>query len=147
MLVYRVGTWRKEMVPKITKSKMYSLVLALCKLHHFCIPCNFQVPQTARNIWVNCVIGSGLLIPRVDNPSALYAYHLVVQNRLVRLLGGGQYACYQDDWKQEASNQHDNLPYTCKIEYIELEQCARPSTHACWMHKSLFAKQRKRTSW
>ena len=59
---------RKPMPVNLTVGKISSLVLALCKLHNFCIDknCEDVVCPTAGDI-ANITMDGGLFLPRMDN--------------------------------------------------------------------------------
>ncbi len=108
--VYPWGILRKPICSNITIRKTCSLVLALCKLHNFCKSRNVSVPQTAENDVTNIVNAGGLLLPRMDNQTALWAYD-DVQDRLVALLDGGHQNYNQDDRRGQVFSRHNDLPY------------------------------------
>lgn len=126
MLVHRWGILRKPMGPNIAIHKVSSLVLALCKLHNYCKSRHISVPQTAEGDVTNIMNDGGLLLPRMDNQAATWAYDNI-QDRLVGLLDGGHHIDDQTDGTRRAYRRHDDLPCKTMLEYIELQGFERPS--------------------
>ena len=68
ILVHRWGILRKPMPPNILVQKISSLVLALCKLHNFCIDnatLGIECPEDSDIL--NIAMEGGLFLPRMDN--------------------------------------------------------------------------------
>eukprot|EP00956_Cyclotella_meneghiniana_P023471 scaffold45715_cov37-Cyclotella_meneghiniana.AAC.2 len=62
------GILRKPMPVNITMQKISSLVLALCKLHNFCIDnASVGVERRDETDILNIAVEGGLFLPRMDN--------------------------------------------------------------------------------
>ena len=95
MLVHRWGILRKPIPMNITVQKTTHLVLALCKLHNYCLSGNdICIEQPCTSDVSNIVSEGGLYLPRMDSKcDAQWEYDLDVQSkdRLADLLDGGQH--------------------------------------------------------
>ena len=102
MLVHRWGMLRKPIPMNITVSKTSRLVLALCKLHNFCIDnrdTQVERPQFADAS--NIVLEGGFALPRMDGQGEIWEYEMSESNpdRVSHLLDGG---CHRDDHTRAA---------------------------------------------
>ena len=72
MLVHRWGILRKPMPVNLTVHKISSLVLALCKLHNFCIDNGSDAVEGPSEMdLVNITMEGGLFMPRLDSSGAI----------------------------------------------------------------------------
>ena len=101
ILVHRWGIMRKPMPVNLTVGKISSLVLALCKLHNYCIDKSVDVYCPIPGDIANIAMEGGLFLPRMDNntdtswdPSS---------DRLNELLDGGQ---HMDDHTESQRRQY-----------------------------------------
>ena len=102
ILVHRWGMLRKPMPVNLTIGKISSLVLALCKLHNFCIDknCEDVVCPTAGDI-ANITLDGGLFLPCMDNNGG--AIWDPTTGRLDALLDGG---AHMDDHTETQRRQY-----------------------------------------
>eukprot|EP00804_Cyclotella_cryptica_P017177 CCRYP_013117-RA/>CCRYP_013117-RA protein AED:0.25 eAED:0.25 QI:0/-1/0/1/-1/0/1/0/208 len=68
ILVHRWGIMHKPMPVNISVKKISSLVLALCKLHNFCIDnASVGVARPDEGDILNIAVNGGIFLPRMDN--------------------------------------------------------------------------------
>mmetsp|Transcript_4688 Transcript_4688/g.7094 ORF Transcript_4688/g.7094 Transcript_4688/m.7094 type:complete len:174 (-) Transcript_4688:241-762(-) len=68
MLVHRFGILRKAFPVNVSISKTNSAVLALCKLHNFCIDSNHEeIGPADIGDTGNIMMEGGMVLPRIDN--------------------------------------------------------------------------------
>lgn len=103
ILVHRWGMLRKPMPVNLEVRKISSLVLALCKLHNYCIDkrCE-EVDAPSDSDLFNIAMDGGLFLPRMDNSrNAFWEYSN--EDRLDALLDGG---AHMDDHTQAQRRQY-----------------------------------------
>ena len=94
MLVHRFGILRKAIPRNIDVFKTNCLVLALCKLHNFCIDQDDCIDFTDKKDLSNIMKEGGMYRPRIDDDGeAAWAYHfdLSSSDRVSDLLDGGDH--------------------------------------------------------
>lgn len=92
MLVHRFGILRKAFPVNVSISKTNSAVLALCKLHNFCIDSNHEeIGPADIGDTGNIMMEGGMILPRIDNVGDYYWDYDTDQDRLDELLDGGDH--------------------------------------------------------
>ena len=92
MLVHRFGILRKAIPMNIEVAKTNSLVLALCKLHNFCIDhSDHMIEQSYRKDATSILMDDGLYCPRIDDDIDDPWEYDNVQDRVNGLLDGGHH--------------------------------------------------------
>jgi hypothetical protein len=112
--------------------KTTSLVLALCKLHNFCIAQrDIQIEQThSSDIGTIVVINGGLYLPRVDacgDVSWEYDVRINSLDRLTALMDGGD---HRDDHTQNARRKfrrNTDLPCFTILQVVKNNNYQRPA--------------------
>ena len=99
ILVHRFGILRKPIPMGIDIQKTTSLVLAICKLHNFCIEQNdCDLDSAYRGDVSNIMREGGMYRPKIDDDGeAVWTYDLD-EDRVNELLDGGE---HQDDHARE----------------------------------------------
>ena len=101
MLVHRFGMLRKPFPVNISVSKVNAAMLALCKLHNFCIDSNRDevFPADMQDAG-NIMMDGGMALPRIDNDCDDYFWQYDgEEDRVDALLDGGEHF---DDINREA---------------------------------------------
>ena len=132
LLVHRWGILRKPIAVNISVQKTTSLVLALCKLHNFCIAQrDIQIEQThSSDIGTIVVINGGLYLPRVDacgDASWEYDVRNNSLDRLTALMDGGD---HRDDHTQNARRKfrrNTDLPCFTILQVVKNNNYQRPA--------------------
>ena len=89
--MHRWSMLHEPMPVNFTVQKISSLVLALCKLHNFCIDnSSDEVDQPYVTNIVNIIMKGGLFPPRLDHSSA-YFWQCDSENKLDSFLDGGDH--------------------------------------------------------
>ena len=108
----------------VTVKQSTSLVLALCKLHNFCIACtdedkdNIDKPyQPTEEDGFNIFEDGGLLLPRMDKNTGEWDYQSST-DRVTALLDGGEH--FQEYNDRRPFNLDENLP--CQLLFNEVEE-------------------------
>eukprot|EP00970_Alexandrium_tamarense_P016091 scaffold6106_cov134-Alexandrium_tamarense.AAC.2 len=97
MLVHRFGMLRKAWPVNVSISKTNSAILALCKLHNFCIESNSGNDISTADVRdsSNIMMDGGVLLPRIDrvdgdDDTVRWMYD-DAEDRLNALLDGGEH--------------------------------------------------------
>jgi hypothetical protein len=103
ILVHRWGMLRKPMPVNLEVRKISSCVLALCKLHNYCIDKRCEEVKAPSDLDLfNIVMDGGLFLPRMDNScNAFWEYSN--EDRLDALLDDG---AHMDDHTQAQRRQY-----------------------------------------
>jgi hypothetical protein len=138
MLVHRWGMLRKPLPVNVSVGKISSLVLALCKLHNYCIDqsCVDLDCPSAHDV-ANIAMSGGLHLPRMDkNGDAYWSYDLSGGlDRLDDLLDGGY---HMDDHTRSQRRQYrheTDLPCHELLNYVTLMDYQRPDISRQRMQK------------
>jgi hypothetical protein len=93
MLVHRFGILRKPFPVNVSVGKINAAVLALCKLHNFCIDSQHEEISSADICDSgNIMMDGGMFLPRIDNNEGDYYWDYdAEQDRLDGLLDGGEH--------------------------------------------------------
>ncbi|KAL7475863.1 hypothetical protein ACHAW6_001761 [Cyclotella cf. meneghiniana] len=92
ILVHQWGVLRKQMSVNIKVQKISTLVLALCKVHNFCIDnSSEEVGRPSETDIVDSTMDGGLFLPRLDHSSAYFCQCDSENDRLDSLLDGGDH--------------------------------------------------------
>jgi hypothetical protein len=93
MLVHRFGILRKPFPVNVSVGKINAAVLALCKLHNFCIDSQHEEISSADICDSgNIMMDGGMVLPRIDNNEGDYYWDYdAEQDRLDGLLDGGEH--------------------------------------------------------
>lgn len=104
ILVHRWGMLRKPMPVNMSVGKISSLVLALCKLHNFCIDkrCEDVESPTESDV-ANITLDGGIFLPRMDNNRNAFWEYSAAEDRLDDLLDGGH---HMDDHTETQRRQY-----------------------------------------
>jgi hypothetical protein len=104
ILVHRWGMLRKPMPVNMSVGKISSLVLALCKLHNFCIDkrCEDVESPTESDV-ANITLDGGIFLPRMDNNRNAFWEYSAAEDRLDDLLDGG---LHMDDHTETQRRQY-----------------------------------------
>jgi hypothetical protein len=128
ILVHRWGMLQKPMI-NVGVGKISSLVLALCKLHNFCIDqsCDNLDSPSVQDI-ANIAINGGLHLPRMDNNEGAYWSYDASGglDRLNDLLDGG---FHMDDHTCSQRRQYrykTDLPCHSILNYVTMMDYQRP---------------------
>ena len=135
ILVHRWGIMRKPMPVNLSVKKISSLVLAVCKLHNFCIDnASIGVPHPDDEDILNIAVDGGIFLPRMDNnrefvwecDSNVYSHN----DRLNDLLDGG---AHMDDHTRGQRRQYKadrDLPCFHILSYFEEHALEHPAYSA-----------------
>lgn len=135
VLVHRWGVLRKPMPVNLSVLKISSMVLALGKLHNFCIDhgCEEMESPSARDV-MNITMDGGLFFPRMDNRRDAvweYDYNINSADRMDDLLDGGEHT-EDHTTAQRRKYRHDKdlpchriLADVCKHDYERPEPSRR----------------------
>ena len=140
ILVHRWGMLRKPIAVNIPIHKITSLVLALCKLHNFCIDHGSEsVDSPTSNDITNITLGGGLFLPRMDKNKEFYwecdDNPLSQKDRLDELLDGGN---HMDDHTRNHRRKyrfdqdlpcHKILQHVIKYDYRRPALCVDEQRH------------------
>ena len=92
MLVHRFGILRKAFPVNVSISKTNSAVLALCKLHNFCIDSNHEeIGPADIGDTGNIMMEGGMVLPRIDNVGDYFWDYDTDHDRLDEVLDGGDH--------------------------------------------------------
>jgi hypothetical protein len=129
ILVHRWGILRKPMPVNISVGKISSLVLALCKLHNFCIDqsCDNLDSPSVQDI-ANIAMNGGLHLPCMDNNGGAYWSYDASGglDRLNNLLDGG---FHMDDHTRNQRRQYryeTDLPCHLLLNHVMMMDYHRP---------------------
>ena len=129
ILVHRWGMLRKPMPINVGVGKISSLLLALCKLHNFCIDqsCDNLDSPSVHDI-ANIAMNGGLHLPRMDNNGGAYWSYDASGglDRLNDLLDGG---FHMDDHTRSQRRQYrrqTDLPCHSILNYVRMMDYQRP---------------------
>ena len=131
ILVHRWGILRKPMPVNLTVQKISSMVLALCKLHNFCIEKSNEVIDCPddRDI-ANITMEGGLFLPRMDNnKDAFWECDYNAQShgdRLDGLLDGGAHMDDHTMYQRRKYRADTDLPCHKILQYCERLNLQRP---------------------
>lgn len=131
ILVHRWGILRKPMPVNLTVQKISSLVLALCKLHNFCIDTSGNgVDSPEESDIANIAMEGGLFLPRMDNnKEAFWEYDTNVYSqtdRLNELLDGGAHMDDHTRCDRRRYRSDKDLPCHRILEYCMENDLQRP---------------------
>ena len=131
ILVHRWGILRKPMAVNLTVQKISSMVLALCKLHNFCIEkCSDAVDCPDDRDISNISLQGGLFLPRMDNnKNAFWECDLNVatqHDRLDGLLDGGAHMDDHTMSQRRVYRAETDLPCHRILSYCEALNLERP---------------------
>lgn len=111
MLVHRFGILRKAIPMNIEVSKTNSLVLALCKLHNFCIDhSDGMIERSYYKDATNIIRDGGMFSSRFDGDSDDQWEYDTVNDRLDDLLDGGQHTQDHSRGDRRRHRRTPNLP-------------------------------------
>lgn len=126
ILVHRWGILRKPMPCNFKIAKISSLVLALCKLHNFCIDHqDGNIPATSFSDSFHIVMDGGLNLTNIDTTDP-NNYNYQTLDRINELLDGGMHlddGSYKD---MRRSREQDELPVSKMLNDIESDGYKRP---------------------
>ena len=131
ILVHRWGLLRKPIPVNISVSKSASLVLALCKLHNFCIACTDEDKvdkpcQASIDDVASICREGGLLLPRIDRISGEWIYDSSL-DRMDALLDGGEHMeDHNQDDRRRTYRRLEDLPYKKLYDEVVLNDYRRP---------------------
>lgn len=128
MLVHRFGMLRKAFPMGVSISNTNSAILALCKLHNFCIESNSgdDIGVTELGDASNIMVEGGMSLPRIDGDDAVdNVWRYEAADRLDDLLDGGD---HMDDHSADDRRRYRNyfLPRQMIHQHIELNGFRRP---------------------
>ena len=130
ILVHRFGLLRKPIPVNISVQKTTSLVLALCKLHNFCInQHDSDIPSASQADVANILKEGGIYRPRLDDDGeATWSYDFQEDSfdRLTGLLDGG---AHQDDHARSERRKYKrnkHLPCFAILEEVREKGHRRP---------------------
>lgn len=126
MLVHRFGILRKPIPMNITIKKTTALVLALCKLHNFCITQADQIAQPYERDNANISNGGGINLPRIDDNETWRYDHVGGCDRLNSLLDGGQHMEDHSRESRRSCRYTEHLPADIMLAKIEDHGYQRP---------------------
>jgi hypothetical protein len=126
-LVHRWGILRKPIPMNIGVDKTMHLVLALCKLHNYCIDERDVLVHTALEDVRAIFLSGGLLLPRIDGDGdATWSYH-EQDDRVTGLLDAGDHG---EDYNRQQQNskfrRNDHLPYKLLLSHVTQNKFTRP---------------------
>jgi len=131
MLVHRFGILRKPFPMNVSITKTNSAVLALCKLHNFCIETNgdddliFSADQRDAS---NIMLDGGMVLPRIDAAGGHFWQYDEEDDRLNAFLDGGDHT---DDHTPAARRRYYrhgvDLPYQQIHNYVRENHIRRPA--------------------
>lgn len=134
ILVHRWGILRKAIPCNIPVNKTMSLVMALCKLHNFCIgesgdaATTTLAPPSTEDFGNITIREGGLFLPRMDGNTGVWSYS--ANDRLSDLLDGGD---HQEDHRAEDRrarriyNRGIDMPNAMMLSHVTLNRYTRPS--------------------
>jgi hypothetical protein len=132
ILVHRWGLLRRAMPVNISLMKTIALVVALCKLHNFCIDANEKLDEPAKDDEEDIVLHSGIILPAFQpmpqseetDVSTEFVY-VPERDRLNQLLDGGEHA---DDHNRYTMDNRsvDQFPNKIMLQLIESQGFQRP---------------------
>ena len=108
--------------------KTMHLVLALCKLHNYCIDERDVLVHTALEDVRAIFLSGGLLLPRIDGDGddATWSYH-EQDDRLTGLLDAGDHG---EDYNRQQQNskfwRNEHLPYKLLLRHVTQNKFTRP---------------------
>ncbi|KAL9191554.1 hypothetical protein ACHAXT_001260 [Thalassiosira profunda] len=112
ILVHRFGLLRKPIPMNIDVHKTNSLVLALCKLHIFCIEQNCELLPAHQSDVTNIVLREGgMYRPRIDDDGEARWSYDESQDRVAGLLDGGQHCDDHTTESRRRFRRNDDLPH------------------------------------
>lgn len=135
MLVHRWGMLRKPMPVNFTVRKISSLVLALCKLHNYCIDNGSDsVDSPSEADLINITMEGGLFLPRLDSSGA-YVWDSVTErgsgaDRLDDLLDGGEHMDDHTRDQRRVYRAERDLPCYRILDYFYEQSLERPELSA-----------------
>jgi len=130
MLVHRFGMLRKPFPVNISISKTNAAMLALCKLHNYCIDSDREEIFPADICDVsNIMLDGGMTLPRIDNDEIdnYYWQYDEEDDRLHQLLDGGNH--FEDinrSVRRRYRRRSDRLPSALIHEHIKNTGARRP---------------------
>jgi hypothetical protein len=130
MLVHRFGILRKPFPRNVSITKTNSVVLALCKLHNFCIETkhdNYHIFSADQCDASNIMLDGGMVLPRIDDAGGHFWQYDEVDDRLNALLDGGDHT---DDHQRAArrTRSFDGvLPHQQIYNYVRENHICRPA--------------------
>jgi hypothetical protein len=127
-LVHRWGILRKPIPMNVGVDKTMHMVLALCKLHNFCIDEKDNAVQSTALEDVRAIfLSGGLLLPRIDKDDATWTNN-EQDDRVTGLLDGGEHADDDHSRQQELSlfRRHVHLPYKVLLSHVLANKFTRP---------------------
>ena len=134
MLVHRFGILRKAFPVNVTVSKTNTAVLALCKLHNFCIQssnCGDDIVASDFRDTSNIMMEGGLVLPRIDrDDGSENRWRYEAEDRLDSLLDGGQHMDDHSDVDRRRYRYRNELPRQSIHDYIASNEFRRPDRRA-----------------
>ncbi|EJK74099.1 hypothetical protein THAOC_04245 [Thalassiosira oceanica] len=126
MLVHRWGMLRKPVPNNITVLRTTRLVLALCKLHNYCITRRVTIDRPQDGDVSNIVLDGGLALPRFDqNSDAAWEYDNEA-DRLNGILDGGQHTDDHTRAQREEFSKRRGLPAQFFLNFVKDNGLRRP---------------------
>jgi hypothetical protein len=136
MLVHRWGILRKAIPLNISLSKTSALVVALCKLHNFCINENDTgIAQPTSDDSLDIAISGGFTLPAFERETRHQDFTYTVEDRVDTLLDAGNH--FLDvprhqlrQLRRHTCNQTSTiLPFQDMLQLIEEGNFHRPLTN------------------
>ncbi len=128
MLVHRFGMLRKPFPVNVSISKTNAAVLALCKLHNFCIDSSQEeITPTHMKDATNIMMDGGIVLPRIDDVDDCYWEYDTEQDRLDGLLDGGEH--FEDvtrESRRRFRRRNDRLPSALIHAHVKNSGATRP---------------------
>lgn len=124
MLVHRFGILRGPFPKGATIEKTSAAVLALCKLHNYCIADSIDAMEAKDTKKI--MLDGGMLLPRIDGRDADKWVYDSAHDRLDDLLDGGEH-CDDHTYDDRRKYRHEiDLPNERILEHIVAEGHRRP---------------------
>ena len=126
MLVHRWGMLRKPIPNNITVQRTTRLVLALCKLHNYCISRRVNIEALQEGDVSNIVLEGGLSLPRFDGHSEAAWEYDANDDRLDDLLDCGHHTDDHNQAQRDQFRRRKGLPCQYFLEFIKDGSLRRP---------------------
>jgi len=142
MLVHRFGMLRKPFPVGVSIDKTNAALLALCKLHNYCIDCNnanddADITSADLNDTGSIMLGGGMVLPRIDNNGVDYWVYDNEEDRLDALLDGGEH--FEDVTRgfRRRYRRYDDLPSRAILNHVTESGARRPSRNLSRRRRSI----------
>ena len=130
MLVHRFGMLRKPFPVNVSIPKTNSAVLALCKLHNYCIDRNVddqQIFSAHQRDTSHIMLEGGMVLPRIDTEGDYFWQYNEEDDRLNGLLDGGEHTQDHNESARRRYYRHGvDLPHQQIFAYVRENNLCRP---------------------